>query len=93
MFRRLYSSKVKFQIQFFNFFFFSLVILPKEFANDFEEFCKNNHQACPVLEKSSAGDFEAKKICSKLSDVRTDLGKYRIYKKGELIEEISLKFL
>eukprot|EP01080_Neovahlkampfia_damariscottae_P003059 gene3059-5229_t len=67
----------------------NLVILPKEFATDFEAFCKNNHQACPVLERLNAGEYEARKICSKKNDVRTDIGKYRIYKKGELIEEVN----
>jgi uncharacterized protein YcsI (UPF0317 family) len=67
----------------------SLVILPKEYAVDFAEFCKLNRAPCPVLEMLAPGETNPKKICSTFADVRSDVPKYRIYKKGILIEEVS----
>lgn len=67
----------------------NMVILPKAFADDFEQFCNieyPNKRGCPILEKMNAGDFKTK-ILAESADIRTDLPKYRIWRNGKLVEE------
>ncbi|MBI4639544.1 MAG: putative hydro-lyase [Candidatus Tectomicrobia bacterium] len=66
----------------------NLVILPKESAFDFLLFCQRNPKPCPVLEVTDPGSPLLKELADK-ADLRTDLPKYRIYKKGELINEVA----
>lgn len=67
----------------------SLVILPKQYAKDFQEFCEKNKKPCPLLEVLEPGKVKPTKICNSEADVRTDIPKYRIYKKGVLEKEVS----
>ncbi len=69
----------------------NIAILPKEFAKDFETFCNLNHQACPLLEVLEAGNPYSKKLVkpNQIGDIRTDVPKYRIYRQGKLIEEVT----
>ena len=64
----------------------NLVVLPKDDAYDFLLFCTRNPKPCPLLEVTEAGSPEPKTVAPG-ADLRTDLGGYRIYKKGELVEE------
>lgn len=66
----------------------NLVVLPKSEALDFLIFCQRNPKACPVLEVTEAGDAEPK-VTAPGADLRTDLVKYRIFKRGELVDEVS----
>ena len=66
----------------------NLVILPKEDAYDFLLFCQRNEKSCPVLDVTDTGSFEPKMIAPG-ADLRTDLPKYRIYRDGEFVEEVS----
>lgn len=66
----------------------NLVIVPKDLAFDFLLFAQRNPKPCPILDVTDIGDPEAK-IMAKGSDLRYDIGKYRIYKYGELVEEIE----
>jgi uncharacterized protein YcsI (UPF0317 family) len=66
----------------------NLVILPKEFALDFTIFCLRNPQPCPILEVMEPGNPMVNEL-AKGADIRTDLPQYRIFKKGDLIEEIE----
>lgn len=65
----------------------NLAILPKNQAFDFLLFAQRNPKACPILDVTDIGDYEPK-IMAKGGDVRTDIPKYRIYKKGVLVEEV-----
>ena len=67
----------------------NLVILPSEYATEFEEFCKLNHQPCPVLETLKPGCTKPEKLVLNENecDIRKDIPKYRVFKKGKLIEE------
>lgn len=64
----------------------NMVILPETYARDFETFCRNNPQPCPILEILKPGDPEPKKTAPG-GDVRTDIPRYRIYRDGRFAEE------
>lgn len=66
----------------------NLVILPKKYAYDFLLFCMRNPKSCPLIEVTDAGSPVPKKSAP-TADLRTDLPKYRIYKNGELTEEVT----
>lgn len=66
----------------------NLAILPKENALDFLIFAQRNPKACPILDVTDIGDPEPK-IVAPGADIRYDIPKYRIYKKGELIKEVD----
>jgi len=64
----------------------NLVILPERYADDFTKFCQRNPKPCPVLEVLDKGDPRPKFLAADAS-IATDLSSYRIFKKGELVEE------
>jgi uncharacterized protein YcsI (UPF0317 family) len=66
----------------------NLVILPKADAYDFLVFCFRNPKPCPVVEVTEPGN-PTPTHCAPDADLRTDLPKYRIYKKGELRGEVT----
>lgn len=66
----------------------NLAILPRAEAFDFLAFCQRNPAACPVLEVTDVGDPETK-ITTPGADLRTDLPRYRIFRDGELIDEVA----
>jgi uncharacterized protein YcsI (UPF0317 family) len=66
----------------------NLVILPKALAHDFLRFAHANPKPCPILAVSEPGDPSVPALGEDL-DIRTDLPKYRVWRHGELIEEIG----
>ncbi len=64
----------------------NVAILPKDAAFDFLLFCQRNPKPCPVIEVMEPGQFEAK-LSAPGSDIRTDVPKYRVYKRGKLADE------
>lgn len=64
----------------------NLVILPQKYALEFLLFCQRNPKPCPLIEVTDKGSF-VPKLTTPDGDLRTDLPMYRIYKKGELVEE------
>lgn len=66
----------------------NLVILPTDLAYDFLLFCQRNPKSCPLIEVTESGS-PIPKITSPNADLRYDLPKYFIYKKGELVDEVS----
>lgn len=66
----------------------NLAILPKDLAFDFLVFAQRNPKPCPILDVTNIGDPEPK-LMAPGGDLRFDLPKYRIYKKGELVEEVT----
>lgn len=64
----------------------NLVILPTALADDFESFCRKNPQPCPLLEKLDRGSYQPKRLAPD-ADIRTDLPRYCVYRKGECVDE------
>lgn len=65
----------------------NLVMLPREQAFDFLLFCVRNPKPCPILDVLEPGVFEP--AIAPGADLRTDLPRYRIYRNGELAEEVG----
>ncbi|WP_243259308.1 putative hydro-lyase [Clostridium sp. 'deep sea'] len=65
----------------------NLVILEKDWAWDFLLFAQRNPKPCPVLEVGDAGSPFTTKL-AKNADIRKDIPKYRIYKHGQLTNEV-----
>jgi uncharacterized protein YcsI (UPF0317 family) len=64
----------------------NLVILPKALAHDFLRFAQANPKPCPVLAVSEPGQPHLSGLGEDL-DLRSDLPRYRVWRRGELIEE------
>jgi uncharacterized protein YcsI (UPF0317 family) len=64
----------------------NLAILPESLAGDFLRFCQLNPKPCPLLAASSPGDFRLPTLADDL-DIRTDISRYRVFRRGELIDE------
>ncbi|MDD2344218.1 MAG: putative hydro-lyase [Tolumonas sp.] len=65
----------------------NLAILPKASAFDFLLFCQRNPKPCPLLDVTDVGSPIPKMIAAS-ADLRTDIPKYRIYRHGELADEV-----
>ncbi len=61
----------------------NLVILPEKYAFDFLLFCQRNPKPCPLLEVLERGRFQTEFLSSE-ADIRTDIPRYNIYRKGKL---------
>ena len=66
----------------------NLAILKKDIAFDFLLFCQRNPKPCPVLDVTEAGS-PVPRLVAPTADIRTDIPKYRIYKQGELVDEVT----
>ncbi|MFY0545398.1 putative hydro-lyase [Brevibacillus sp. H7] len=66
----------------------NLVVLPQELAFEFLLFCQRNPKPCPVLDVTEPGS-PVPSLVAPEADLRTDLPKYRVYRNGELAEEVS----
>ncbi|GIM44973.1 UPF0317 protein YcsI [Collibacillus ludicampi] len=66
----------------------NLVVLKKDLAFEFLLFCQRNPKPCPVLDVTEPG-LPIPKLVAPEADLRTDLPKYRIYKHGQLAEEVT----
>lgn len=65
----------------------NLVIVHKDLAFDFLLFAQRNPKPCPILDVTDVGDPEPK-LMAKGADLRYDIPKYRVYKYGELVDEV-----
>ena len=65
----------------------NLVVLPESSAFDFLRFCVRNPKPCPVLEVTDTGSPEPRLVASG-ADLRTDPPLYRLFRHGELVEEL-----
>lgn len=65
----------------------NLAILPADWAFDFLRFCQANPKPCPVLEVTDPGDPVLHRVAPQ-ADLRTDLPRYRVYRHGELVDEV-----
>jgi uncharacterized protein YcsI (UPF0317 family) len=66
----------------------NLCILPREYADEFREFCELNPKPCPLIGMSQPGDPRIPALGADL-DIRTDIAKYRVYVDGILKEEVA----
>jgi uncharacterized protein YcsI (UPF0317 family) len=64
----------------------NVAILPAEAAGEFLRFCHANPKPCPVLAVSEPGDPRLPTLAEDL-DIRTDVPRYRVYRKGDLVAE------
>lgn len=65
----------------------NLVILPREWAFDFLLFCQRNPKPCSLLDVTEPGDPEPKFVAPE-ADLRIDLPTYRVWRDGELVDEV-----
>ncbi len=65
----------------------NLIAVPADWAYDVLLFAQRNPKPCPVLEVLDAGATES--AMAPASDLRTDIPAYRIWRDGELAEEVS----
>ena len=70
----------------------NVTILPKDYAHEFLLYCNRNPRPLPVIDVTEAGNPHP--ILAPEGDLRTDIGKYKVFKNGELIAEPTdvLKF-
>src|SRR5918994_828663 len=64
----------------------NLVALPAADAFDFLRFCVANPRPCPVLEVTDPGSVEPVATAPG-ADLRTDLPRYRVFRRGDLVDE------
>ncbi|GAA6135509.1 putative hydro-lyase [Oceaniserpentilla sp. 4NH20-0058] len=67
----------------------NVAILPKAWAHEFLQFCQLNPKPCPVIAMAAnPGDTFLSEIASDF-DIRSDVPKYRIWRNGALVEEVT----
>jgi uncharacterized protein YcsI (UPF0317 family) len=64
----------------------NLVVLPREDAYDFLLFCVRNPKPCPLIDVTDTGSPVPLRAAPE-ADLRTDLPRYRVWRRGELAEE------
>ena len=66
----------------------NLAILPMDVAFDFLLFCQRNTRPCPLLEVIEPGEYEPR-LTAPGADIRSDVPKYRIFKNGQVVDEVT----
>jgi uncharacterized protein YcsI (UPF0317 family) len=66
----------------------NLVVVPADVADDFARFCRLNPKPCPVIGVTEPGVPYVPELGADL-DLRSDLPRYRVWRDGELAEEIG----
>ena len=66
----------------------NMVILPKEYAQEFQTYCMLNPKPCPLLAVGDVGDPSLPTLGEDI-DVRTDLSGYRVFENGKEIDVAS----
>jgi uncharacterized protein YcsI (UPF0317 family) len=69
----------------------NIVILPADWANDFLRFCQLNPKPCPLVATSNAPGDPAIPPLGDI-DIRSDVPSYRVFREGEVTEELFLLF-
>jgi uncharacterized protein YcsI (UPF0317 family) len=64
----------------------NVVILPADLASDFLRFCQANPNPCPLLAVSAPGDPALPALGANI-DMRSDVPRYRVFRRGEMVEE------
>ena len=63
----------------------NLIVVPSAYADELADLCARNPVPCPVLERLAPGAFEP--ACAPGADLRSDLGRYRVWRDGALAEQ------
>ena len=66
----------------------NLVVVPAAFAEDFAEYCRLNSQALPIVGRSAVGSPHIPELGADL-DLRTDVGRYMVFRDGVLTDTPS----
>jgi uncharacterized protein YcsI (UPF0317 family) len=66
----------------------NVCILPRSWAEDFLLYCQRNPKPCPLLARSDIGDPQLPSLAGDL-DIRTDIPRYNVFRKGEFVEELT----
>ena len=66
----------------------NLAILPAALAADFLRFCQLNPKPCPVIGMGEPGNPMLPMLGEGI-DIRTDVPSYRVFRKGELVAEVT----
>src|SRR5207247_6598607 len=64
----------------------NVVILPRSYAEDFLRYCQRNPKPCPLLAVSEPGDEMLATLGADI-DIRSDVPRYRVWRRGELVDE------
>ena len=65
----------------------NVVIVPNDAAADFARFCERNPKPCPVIGVTEPGMPNVPALGADV-DLRTDIPRYRVWRDGELTEEL-----
>ena len=65
----------------------NLIALPRDWAYDFLLFAQRNPKPCPILDVGDPGS--PRTVLAESADLRRDLPLYRVWRDGELVEEIT----
>jgi uncharacterized protein YcsI (UPF0317 family) len=63
----------------------NLVVVPSAYAAELADLCARNPVPCPLVEQLAPGAYEPR--CAAGADLRTDLGRYRVWRGGALVEQ------
>jgi uncharacterized protein YcsI (UPF0317 family) len=63
----------------------NLIVVPGAYADELGDLCARNPVPCPLLERLAPGAFAPR--CAPGADLRTDLGRYRVWRDGALSEQ------
>lgn len=66
----------------------NLAILPEEYALDFLRFCQRNPKPCPVVGVGDTGKAGLKTLGHDI-DIRSDVSKYRVFRDGTFVDEVT----
>ncbi|MFM0063912.1 putative hydro-lyase [Paraburkholderia aspalathi] len=66
----------------------NLVVLPKAWADDFAAYCRANPTPCPLIGMTEPCSSLVPMLGDNI-DLRTDLPRYRVWRDGELVEELD----
>ena len=64
----------------------NVVILPRDWADDFLRYCQRNPKPCPLLAVGDAGKPTLPSLGQDI-DIRSDLPRYRVWREGQLVDE------
>ena len=65
----------------------NVVILPNEYATDFNNFCKLNSKACPLVGTTKLNNPYFETLGNNI-DIRFDVPLYNVYKNGDLVNSV-----
>ncbi|MDN5434521.1 MAG: DUF1445 domain-containing protein, partial [Acinetobacter sp.] len=65
----------------------NMISVPKDWAYDFLLYAQRNPQSCPVLDVLEEGVYHSRLATD--SDIRTDFPRYRVWKDGEMVDELT----